>query len=582
MIAPDILHPKHYAELHDGSGISDEIIEASGAYTEHDPEKIKQLGFKSYQARGSALVFRYSTVNGWPEGAAMKPDNPRTERKPDGRLRVVKYEYPEGSANHIYCPPWFREDLGDASKDLLLTEGIKKTLAAASHGLLCLGFAGVWNWITRQETPYAMPLADFGHINLKARRVGIVFDSDILTNENVRQAAERLAHLLTALGAAVYLIILPAAADGSKQGLDDYLLHNPASSVWGLAQKWQDMVVQRVCEERDAARREAAEAKAARSQTVYALRNKEIKSERMVAVAAANLLEHKKDTEAPIELPGKGGGWYQVYRDAVAEQAGCSPKTASTHLDTLSDWGVIEKTLDVDPRQRVDSETGEILPPGPKQIFLRWTRPLSETLAITASIKPEKDGTWGGARPKTCPDHPNAGTVKKWTLHCQECDRILDEGKDYKRPTYQDDTYPDKHAEELVNTPPDATGEPMFHLDPPRLVGIGESPSSNPMFQDDTYPSEPPEDAREASAPAPPKQQGPPLTAFTRATLRAVAAADRQGVPPSMADLAQVMRAEPATIGNSLKWLMARGFAVHTGSGYRLTDAGRAVLGGAP
>jgi len=183
-----------------------------------------------------------------------------------------------------------------------------------------------------------------------------------------------------------------------------------------------------------------AEERAARSELVYALRNKAVKTERGTAIAAACILEHKKSLDPGHELPNKGGGWHRVYLDAVAEQAGCSPQRASAHLDRLAEWGVIEKTLQWGSRDKVNRETGEIVREGVKEMYLRSERPLSLTLATLATLEPEKPQTWGGARPKVCPDHPEAGTVKKWTLHCQKCDRQLDEGEDFKRPpTFQDE-----------------------------------------------------------------------------------------------------------------------------------------------
>lgn len=187
--------------------------------------------------------------------------------------------------------------------------------------------------------------------------------------------------------------------------------------------------------------RRLAEERASRSELVYALRNKAVKTERGTAIAAACLLEHKKgQNPAGVELPGKGDGWHHVYLDAVAEQAGCSPQRASAHLDRLAEWGVLEKTVQWSSRDRINPETGEITREGVKEMYLRTERPLSHTLAVLATIEPEKPQTWGGKRPKACPDHPEAGTVKRWSLHCQECDRLLDKGEEHQRPpSFQDE-----------------------------------------------------------------------------------------------------------------------------------------------
>lgn len=199
--------------------------------------------------------------------------------------------------------------------------------------------------------------------------------------------------------------------------------------------------------------RALAEERAARSEMVYALRNKAVKTERGTAIAAACLLEHKKSQDQGVELPGKGDGWHRVYLDAVAEQAGCSTQRASAHLDRLAEWGVIEKTLHWGSRDRYNLETGERVREGVKEMYLRSERSLSQTLAVLATIEPEKPQTWGGARAKVCPDHPEAGTVKKWSLHCQECDRLIDEGEDNLRPPSFQDEGSSNTATTVVDTP---------------------------------------------------------------------------------------------------------------------------------
>jgi hypothetical protein len=69
--------------------------------------------------------------------------------------------------------------------------------------------------------PLLPPLDQF---TWKNRQVTIVFDSDAATNPNVAAASIRLAKELLRLGAVPKVATLPAAIDGSKQGLDDFLV----------------------------------------------------------------------------------------------------------------------------------------------------------------------------------------------------------------------------------------------------------------------------------------------------------------------------------------------------------------------
>ncbi len=481
------LQPHHLAELRDGSGISPEVIAQRGAYTETDPEKLKALGFAPYQVLAPALVLPLHTLNGHAQTYAIKPDHPRQERKPDGRIKQIKYEYPAGASNRLDVPPACRDKVLDASRPLIFTEGWKKGDAAASKGLAVVVLGGVWNWRTRGEDGESRPISCLDYIPLAGRKVGICYDSDVLQNENVRKARERFADELHGRGAIPYYITLPPGPNGEKVGLDDYLLTHEAWEVWALAEPAFNPEASALQAENRELRRTATQATATRTRVLYALRNKHIKAERMPLVATAMHLEHKHESRERYELPGKGGGWCKVPRDAIAEQAGCSPKTAGTHLDTGAKWGLYEKTVDFDPDRRVDPDTGEILPPtGHKNIFLRRVRPLSETLDLLAAINPEKEKAhdWGGNRPMVCEDHPEAGTVKRWSLHCQECDRLLDEGETFKRPEYQDDTYPDKHADELVPTVPTPTAQD----DLPRLSEGLPTPTLTPMGQDDPRP----------------------------------------------------------------------------------------------
>jgi hypothetical protein len=170
-----------------------------------------------------------------------------------------------------------------------------------------------------------------------------------------------------------------------------------------------------------------AEERAARSALVYALRNPAVKTEVRTAIAATCLLEHKASLEPD------GDGWQRVSLAAVGEQAGCSTKRASAHLDRLHELGVIEKKVEWSSRDVVDTETGEITTEGVKHMYLRTDRPQSKTLELLATLEPDPQRPTHGGRRVACPEHPEAGTVKRWALHCQECDRLLERGEEFHR-----------------------------------------------------------------------------------------------------------------------------------------------------
>jgi hypothetical protein len=71
----------------------------------------------------------------------------------------------------------------------------------------------------------------FDHVRLKGRTVYIIFDSDCMTKAGVQEALTALVAALKGRGAVVKVVYLPDAADGSKQGVDDFLAGNPGGTV---------------------------------------------------------------------------------------------------------------------------------------------------------------------------------------------------------------------------------------------------------------------------------------------------------------------------------------------------------------
>jgi AAA domain/Domain of unknown function (DUF3854) len=192
------------------SGLTVETILAAGIYTASGPEVSAILRYGA----GAGMVF----PNG--DGQARVKLH---EAGPDGK----KYRTPKDGKNRLYLPPpalLSRERLHDATATVYITEGEKKTLRAVQEGLVCIGLAGVWSWRTRDGAGRSVPIADLDLIPWQGRNVVIVFDSDVVTNDKVRAAEQALAEELTARGATVAAIRLPAGPDGEKVGLDDYLV----------------------------------------------------------------------------------------------------------------------------------------------------------------------------------------------------------------------------------------------------------------------------------------------------------------------------------------------------------------------
>ena len=72
-------------------------------------------------------------------------------------------------------PPGVGDVLPDPSRELLLTEGERKSLCASQHGFPCIGLVGVLGW---KEKNRQSLLPALERIAWKDRPVYIAFDSD--------------------------------------------------------------------------------------------------------------------------------------------------------------------------------------------------------------------------------------------------------------------------------------------------------------------------------------------------------------------------------------------------------------------
>src|SRR5690606_27114327 len=111
----------------------------------------------------------------------------------------------------------------DAEEDIYITEGELKAAAACANDFACIGLGGVWSFRAAHDGFFFLP--ELEKVNWIKRRVYIVYDSDLVTNEKVCSAMNVLAEELYARGALPHAVVLPEGDEG-KQGLDDFLLAN--------------------------------------------------------------------------------------------------------------------------------------------------------------------------------------------------------------------------------------------------------------------------------------------------------------------------------------------------------------------
>jgi hypothetical protein len=208
------LKTQHIQQLEEESGIAREVIAERGVRTVAGGRELPKGASWRQRKRGGGIRFTVHRPNGetsW----SFRPDEP--DPKDPGR----KYEQPSkhygGPGNVLDVHPRMRHLLFDPEVEITFVEGIKKADALVSQGIPTVAITGVWNWLSDGE-----PIADMMEIPVKGRRVNILFDSDMLYNPNVQEAAKRLAEHLIARGAEVWITYLPNKPDGSKMGADDF------------------------------------------------------------------------------------------------------------------------------------------------------------------------------------------------------------------------------------------------------------------------------------------------------------------------------------------------------------------------
>jgi Domain of unknown function (DUF3854) len=179
------IETRHIQQLEKESGIARDIIAERGVRSVAGGRELPK-GFSWRQRkRGPGILFTVHRPNGetsW----SFRPDEVDPEHP--GR----KYEQPSkhygGPGNILDVHPRMRHLIDETFAELTFVEGLKKADALTSRGVLAVAITGVWNWLSDGE-----PIADMLDIPVDGRRVNICFDSDMLHNPNVQDAAQDFA-----------------------------------------------------------------------------------------------------------------------------------------------------------------------------------------------------------------------------------------------------------------------------------------------------------------------------------------------------------------------------------------------------
>ena len=224
---PDLAQ-RHY-EMLKASAITDEVIKERGYKTIINAKDLQLLGFSSSQENVPGLLLPLHSTDGQTPLYVYRPDSPRViedkkQRNADGtyKQKVIKYEMPKGEKMRLDVPPRCCANISNPTIPLWITEGQKKADALASIGLCAIALLGVWNFVGTNDRGGKVFLSDFLDIAFNnGRPVRIVFDSDVMTKPEVKQALEVLTQRLQRKGAMIQHVYLPGGKN--KTGVDDWL-----------------------------------------------------------------------------------------------------------------------------------------------------------------------------------------------------------------------------------------------------------------------------------------------------------------------------------------------------------------------
>jgi hypothetical protein len=229
----------HLAELRNRRGFTDETIDAANLFSVDDAGEFARI--LKWERPDVRRVPAIAIPFPQPDGtfncfARLKPDKPRTWRRPDGTSKPVKYEQPRGERVRVYIPPQVVRLVCNPQLVTIVTEGEFKALRAAQDGFVCIGLCGVSMWAERRDAAESSKrpgprvlLPELRELDWRGRITCLCFDTDAAANPDVHREASELASVLAGHGADVRFIRLPygpcdSAGMPGKMGIDDFLI----------------------------------------------------------------------------------------------------------------------------------------------------------------------------------------------------------------------------------------------------------------------------------------------------------------------------------------------------------------------
>lgn len=141
--------------------------------------------------------------------------------------KARRYDQPALELPQLYLPKLlpgkhtWRDVFHNPELPLCITEGELKAACSTRHGIPTIALGGVWNFKSKKNGLFRLPI--FNDINLKGRKVYIIFDSDAATNPQVLFAQYKFSEEIFNMGAEPLVVNIPREGD-KKHGIDDYIV----------------------------------------------------------------------------------------------------------------------------------------------------------------------------------------------------------------------------------------------------------------------------------------------------------------------------------------------------------------------
>ncbi|MHB1934585.1 MAG: virulence-associated E family protein [Leptospirillum sp.] len=236
---PEKLDSLHFTILRTDSSISPEVVTQRGyrSITADNLSFLRRLGFS--EKHGAGLLIPVRGLDGKIVSCQIRFDRPVLHEDPKtGKKKKLRYVGPTGMDLRVDFP---QRPLLEG-EDIWIVEGMKKADSLRSRGIYAIAILGVWGALGKQGRK------DFAKIDWQDRQAIIGFDSDVLTNPNVKKAESATAKMLQESGATVQVVRLPEAPNGTKVGVDDFLAQGGTlDDLMGLIEEpapdWQGQLI---------------------------------------------------------------------------------------------------------------------------------------------------------------------------------------------------------------------------------------------------------------------------------------------------------------------------------------------------